>query len=200
MNYLLQRSFSNYFRNYKVVITDLLMVVVTAILGGLIFFQSYDKDSNNQCWFDQRNAYNIGFALFYTLTVTVIVSMLAAVLAFPIGNLNSFFFDTLFLISIFSLVEIPIYYREHSAYVYRSDAYYLSKLLIELPIYFILPSIHSFCIYYLIGFGCDTKHLAVFIFAEVSLSFDFKCVFYVQRLLEIFRVFICKINLLKFGH
>lgn len=86
MNYLLQRSFSNYFRNYKVVITDLLMVIITAILGGLIFFKSYDRDSNGQCWFDQRNSFNIGFALFYTLTVTVIVSMLAAVLAFPLGN------------------------------------------------------------------------------------------------------------------
>jgi ABC-type phosphate transport system permease subunit len=93
MIHLVQRSFSNYFRNYKVVFTDLIMVLVTAILGGLIFFQSYDKDSNGKCWFDQRNSFNIGFALFYTLTVTVIVSMLAAVLAFPMGikclvNLN----------------------------------------------------------------------------------------------------------------
>lgn len=94
MVYLLQRSFSNYFRNYKVVITDLLMVIVTAILGGLIFYQSYDRDSNDQCWFDQRNSFNIGFALFYTLTVTVIVSMLAAVLAFPIGNFIAKIFFT----------------------------------------------------------------------------------------------------------
>jgi hypothetical protein len=61
------------------------MVIVTAILGGLIFFQSFDKDSDGKCWFDQRNSVSVSFALFYTLSVTVIVGMLAAVLAFPSG-------------------------------------------------------------------------------------------------------------------
>jgi hypothetical protein len=83
MTYLLQRSFFNYVRNYKVVITDLLMVIATAILGGLIFYQT-GQNQNGVCIFDQRAVANISFALFYTITVTVIVSLLAAVMAFPI--------------------------------------------------------------------------------------------------------------------
>ncbi len=85
MIHLMGRTFFNYFRNHSLVITDLLMVIVTAILGGLIFFQSFDKDSDGKCWFDQRNSVSVSFALFYTLSVTVIVGMLAAVLAFPSG-------------------------------------------------------------------------------------------------------------------
>ncbi len=114
MMFLLQRSFFHYVRNYKVVITDLLMVIATAILGGLIFYQT-GSNQNGVCIFDQRAVANISFALFYTITVTVIVSLLAAVMAFPI--------------------EIPIYYREHSSSVYRSDTFYLSKLLNEVLLF-----------------------------------------------------------------
>ena len=82
----------------------------TAILGGLIFFKT-GSNQDGKCVFDQRGIANISFALFYTVTVTVIVSLLAAVMAFP--------------------SEIPIYYREHASSVYRSDTYYFSKLLNE---------------------------------------------------------------------
>ena len=66
------------------------------------------------CVFDQRGVSIIVFALYYTVTVTVIVGLLAAIMTFP--------------------SEIPIYYREHASSVYRSDAYYLSKLINEVGI------------------------------------------------------------------
>jgi len=52
---------------------------VTALLGGLIYYQT-GYETNGVCSFDQRSSENISFALFYTITVTVIVSMLAAVM------------------------------------------------------------------------------------------------------------------------
>lgn len=76
--------------------------------------------------------------------------MLAAAMAFPI--------------------EIPIYFREHAASVYRSDSYYLSKFLIELPVYLVLPSIHAVIIYFMVGFGCDGKNFAVFLLTEILIS------------------------------
>ncbi len=52
---------------------------MTALLGGLIYYKTSDN-INGTCTFDQRAAENISFALFYTITVTVIVSMLSAVM------------------------------------------------------------------------------------------------------------------------
>jgi hypothetical protein len=52
---------------------------VTALLGGLIYYKT-SENINGICSFDQRAAENISFALFYTITVTVIVSMLSAVM------------------------------------------------------------------------------------------------------------------------
>nr|QUF59472.1 ATP-binding cassette transporter Abcg-like8 [Brachionus angularis] len=146
---LSKRSFLNYFRNRKVVMNDLGMVIITALLGGLIFFQSSEK-VNGTCTFDQKSSRIISYAMFYTITVSVIFSMLAAVLVFPF--------------------EIPIYLREHSASVYRSDTYYLSKMLLELPLYLVFPAIHATIIYYMIGFGCDGRNFAVFLFGEILVS------------------------------
>lgn len=58
MQFLLQRSFFHYVRNVKVVITDLLMVIATAILGGLIFYQT-GSNQNGICIFDQRAVANM---------------------------------------------------------------------------------------------------------------------------------------------
>lgn len=53
---------------------------VTAILGGLIYLNTSQKDSNGNCTFDQRSSQNITLALFYTITVSFVVGILAAVL------------------------------------------------------------------------------------------------------------------------
>nr|QNH67907.1 ATP-binding cassette transporter subfamily G-like protein 8 [Brachionus rotundiformis] len=150
MTFLLQRSFFNYIRNRKVVLNDIIMVFVTAILGGSIYYQTGEANSGKECKFDQKSIQNVSFALFYTITVSVIFSMLAAVMAFP--------------------NEIPIYYREHKSSVYRSDTYYLSKFLIELPVYLILPSIHATIIYYMAGFNCDKNSFSVFLLTDILIS------------------------------
>ena len=106
---LLKRSFLNYFRNYRVVINDVIMAFVsnygfwstvflkffclklTAILGGIIYFHSGEK-TDGICIFNQKTSQNISTALFYTVTVMTIISVLAAAMTFPL--------------------EIPIFMRE----------------------------------------------------------------------------------------
>jgi hypothetical protein len=80
------------------------------MLGGTIYFQSAEVE-DDVCVFDQAVASNIATALFYVVTVVSIISVLSAVLAFPL--------------------EIPIYLRENYAYIYRCETYYLSKFILE---------------------------------------------------------------------
>nr|APD26558.1 ATP-binding cassette transporter subfamily G-like8 protein [Brachionus koreanus] len=150
MRHLLQRSFLSYIRNRKVVLNDILMVFVTALLGGSIYYQTGKANNSDNCRYNQQSIQNVSFALFYTITVSVIFCMLAAVMAFP--------------------NEIPIYFREHKASVYRSDTYYLSKFLVELPVYLILPAIHATVIYYMVGFNCDKNSFSVFLLTDILIS------------------------------
>ena len=76
---------------------------LTAILGGAIYFQSSGLDGT-VCSYSQRAAYNIGTVIMYTLTVTIILSALAAVMTYPL--------------------EIPIILRE----VFHFSFYYLIRL------------------------------------------------------------------------
>lgn len=96
------------------------MAIVTALLGGLIYYKS-SEIVDGVCHYDQRTAQNLQLAMFYTLTVTYIVSMLSAVMAFPL--------------------EIPIFYREHASSVYRSDTYYFAKLINEVSFSSSSPSL-----------------------------------------------------------
>ncbi len=80
------------------------------MLGGVIYLNSAEIE-NGVCFFDQKVANNISTALFYCVTVVCIISILSAVLAFPL--------------------EIPIYLRENYSAVYRCETYYLSKLVQE---------------------------------------------------------------------
>lgn len=56
-----------------------LVTKLTALLGGLIYYQSGSIE-DGKCTFDQRSAEMISFALFYSITVSVIFSMLNAVM------------------------------------------------------------------------------------------------------------------------
>jgi hypothetical protein len=81
------------------------------LAGGFIFFQSGSTNKEDSCYFKQESILSIQYALFFTTISVVITSALSAVLAFAF--------------------ELPIYYRDHNASVYRSDAYYLAKFISE---------------------------------------------------------------------
>ncbi|XP_057668847.1 protein white [Diorhabda carinulata] len=97
---------------------------------------------------------------------TVITSLLIAVLYFNqkmnqegVMNLNGVLF--LFLTSmtfqnVFAVIhtftmELPIFLREHRKQIYRTDIYFLSKTLAELPFFVIIPLVFTSVCYFLVG-------------------------------------------------
>lgn len=49
--------------------------------------------------------------------------------------------------------ELPVFRREHDNAVYRIDVYYLSKTLVDLPIFVVLPLIMTNIVYWMAGFN-----------------------------------------------
>ena len=75
------KSFLTFQTHY--ILLTLIFLKVTAILGGIIYYHSTEK-IHGIVTFDQRTSAIISTALFYTVTVMLIVSLLAAALAFPL--------------------------------------------------------------------------------------------------------------------
>ena len=48
-------------------------------------------------------------------------------------------------------MELPIFLREHFNGMYRTDVYFITKQLAELPVFFITPLIFVGIIYYMVG-------------------------------------------------
>jgi hypothetical protein len=103
---------------------------VTAILGGIIYYQLADKE-DGACTFSQKNKQNISTAAFYAVSVMTLNNVLAAALTFPLEI-------PIFLHEVFKyyLIVPPFFYSEfkHRTLVYRCDAYYLSKVLSEVSL------------------------------------------------------------------
>ena len=76
--FLYRRCYQNYFRNTRVVIIDLLMTIITAVLGGTIYFKT-PQDFNNACTFTEKSSANISTALFYSVTAMTVLSVLSAI-------------------------------------------------------------------------------------------------------------------------
>ncbi len=84
MFYLLKRSITSYLKNYRLFFIDLFMFVITAVLGGIIYYQNGTISDNGTCQFNQDSLANITFVIFYTIFVTVVYSIVTAVLVSPL--------------------------------------------------------------------------------------------------------------------
>ena len=51
--------------------------------------------------------------------------------------------------------ELPIFLREHFNGMYRTDAYFLTKQLVELPLYILEPLIVMTILYWMVGLNPD---------------------------------------------
>ena len=63
----------------------------------------------------------------------------------------------LFMQAVFSNVltfqlERPVFLREHANMMYSLSPYYLTKMLVEIPILLVLPLIQCLCVYWIIGY------------------------------------------------
>ena len=64
--------------------------------------------------------------------------------------------NTFGVIDVFCL-ELPIFLREHFNGMYRTDVYFLAKMIAELPLFIILPIIFVAINYFMIGFNSEIE-------------------------------------------
>ena len=66
------------------------------------------------------------------------------------------------------VTERVLYWREHSAGAYSEASYFLSKLIVDIVPFRILPAITFSCVsYFIVGFQGDLGHFAMFTFTLV---------------------------------
>lgn len=67
--------------------------------------------------------------------------------------------------------ELPVFMREHHNGMYRTDVYFLSKTLAEVPIFLIIPILFTSIMYYIVGLNPKFIHFltAVLFITLVSL-------------------------------
>lgn len=84
-------------------------------------------------------------------------------------------------------MELPIFLREHFNGMYRTDVYFLSKTLAEVPLYILFPFGFISITYYMVGFNPDFDRfliacLVVVLVANVACSFgkkqSWQCIYF----------------------
>ncbi|XP_049807634.1 protein white-like [Schistocerca nitens] len=146
---VLWRSWLSVIKEPILIRVRLLQTVMVGFLIGLIYFgQKLDQDG----------VMNINGALFIFLT-------------------NMTFQNVLAVINVFCS-ELPVFSREHLNGMYRTDVYFLSKTLAELPIFIVIPLIFTSVSYYMVGFNPDPQRFAVatlivILVANVATSFGY---------------------------
>ncbi len=72
----------NFYKNFNQIFFFLKIIQITALLGGMIYFKS-GNPIHGVCNFNPTTARNISTAIFYSITVMVVLSVLAAAMSFP---------------------------------------------------------------------------------------------------------------------
>ncbi|KAL7640654.1 UNVERIFIED_CONTAM: hypothetical protein RMT77_008929 [Armadillidium vulgare] len=123
---LLWRSWLEISREPMIIRVRFFQVVAIAILLGIIYFHQR---------LDQAGVTNINGALFLLLSNMTFQNVF--------GVINTF------------CLQVPIFLREHFNGMYRTDTYFLSKTLAELPFYVFYPLVFVSITYYMVGFNQD---------------------------------------------
>ncbi|XP_024082365.1 protein white isoform X2 [Cimex lectularius] len=55
--------------------------------------------------------------------------------------------------------ELPIFMREHTNGMYRTDVYFIAKVLAELPMFLTLSTMYTIIVYYMIGFNSQLERM-----------------------------------------
>nr|XP_034308874.1 protein white-like [Crassostrea gigas]XP_034308875.1 protein white-like [Crassostrea gigas] len=126
--YLIWRSWITNLRNPNLFIIKLIQAVLFAVILGLFYL----KTDNN---YTQDDVMNINGCIFFAIVSLSLDSI------FPILNV----FPS----------EVPIFVREYGSKLYRVDIYYLSKIIVEIPIHVINPAIFMSILYWMSGLVYD---------------------------------------------
>lgn len=111
-------------RNPYLVILKFTQAMLFAVILGLFYL----KTDNN---YTQDDVMNINGCIFFAIVSLSLDSI------FPILNV----FPS----------EVPIFVREYGSKLYRVDIYYLSKIIVEIPIHIINPALFMTILYWMSG-------------------------------------------------
>mmetsp|Transcript_26239 Transcript_26239/g.42976 ORF Transcript_26239/g.42976 Transcript_26239/m.42976 type:complete len:702 (-) Transcript_26239:333-2438(-) len=130
---LSERSAKNAIRNKLVIRARLGQTLFMALVAGLIYLSV----SDNQVGIQNRNG-----ALFF---VTV----------------NNFMAPTMMVLTVFG-TEKTVFAREYRAGMYNTAAFFLSKVVVELPYQIIFPFVFSVISYWMIGFQKSAEKFFIY--------------------------------------
>uniref|UniRef100_A0ABD2VRJ8 ABC membrane transporter n=1 Tax=Trichogramma kaykai TaxID=54128 RepID=A0ABD2VRJ8_9HYME len=144
---VLWRSWISIVKEPILIKVRLLQTIMISILIGLIYLNQK---------LDQDGVMNINGALFIFLT-------------------NMTFQNVFAVINVFCS-ELPVFLRENKNGMYRTDVYFLSKTMAEVPIFLAVPIIFTSVSYFMIGLYPEVQHFfttvgIVALVANVSTSF-----------------------------
>lgn len=143
--YLMNRASKNAFRNELIIRVRLIQSIFIGLLAGLVFINATGG------------------------TIAGQIQSLSGVLYFL--AVNQFFGSATAVLSIFA-VEKTVFMREFQAGYYSLTAYYLSKVLVELPHQIIFPLLTFLIAYYIIGLY---PAFSIFLLSGVLLVFCAIC-------------------------
>ncbi|XP_050054218.1 protein white [Aphis gossypii] len=127
-------------------------LIQTMLVAALISFIFYNQH------LDQDGVMNINGALFMCIS-------------------NMTFQNVLAVINVFCS-ELPVFMREHHNGMYRTDVYFLSKTLAEVPIFLVIPILFTSIMYYIVGLNPKFIHfltaiLFITLVSLVAVSFGY---------------------------
>jgi ABC-type multidrug transport system permease subunit len=111
---------------------QILQSIFIATMFGLVYFQ---------LTLNQKGVQNIGGVLFLSMTNMSFSSIFAVVNTFP--------------------AEIPVFLREHQNRMYRVISFYLSKILLDIPTFVLVPTIFITIIYWMAALSDDVHKFFV---------------------------------------
>ncbi|CAG7727978.1 unnamed protein product [Allacma fusca] len=146
---LLRRTLISTIREPLVFVARLIQVFATAALIAIVFYQQP---------LNQAGLKNINAALFMIILVMTIINTYGVIFVF--------------------CSEIPIFLREHWNGMYSTDAYFLSKTIVELPFMIFYAILFDAMVYYAVGLVPDLMHflwcvLISIMVANASASFGY---------------------------
>lgn len=131
--FLIKRAGLNLIRDRMILGVKAIQTVVIALLLGLVYFNVGSSEKSPESQIQDREG-----ALYFLI-------------------LNQFMGSSMGILSIFSREKI-IFLREHKLGYYKLAAYFLSKVVIELPYQIFFPMLLVTITYYMVGFRQDLQY------------------------------------------
>jgi ABC-type multidrug transport system permease subunit len=146
---LLHRTFITTIREPLVFVARFVQIMATASLLALVFYQQP---------INQSGLKNINATIFMIMLFMTVVNTFGVIFVF--------------------CGEIPIFLREHWNGMYRTDAYFLSKTLVELPFMVVYALMFDVFVYYAVGLVPGWKNfmwccIITILVANASASFGY---------------------------